>query len=376
MKILMPTVDYPPIEGGIGTVALYVARELAALGHEVTVVAPHFPDMTEFDAGEPVRVLRFSGYRWGWARLFPLLRQTWPLVRETDLILGINVSYGGVVGRLAKVLHRKRYVTFAYAYEFLKFRHHGIARALLRSVYLNGAVNVAISRYTAHALEEFGIPAALIATIHPGAPTPKARDDSAVAAVRRTLDLGYDPYILAVGRFIPRKGQIHLVQAMPRVLEVCPNTRLVLVGRGPRLEACRAKAKALEIEGLVHFAGYLDDDAVAALYQDCTLFALPTGADANGQVEGFGLVFAEAHAYGKAVVAGISGGVSDAVTHGETGLMVPGDQPDRLADAIIELLRDPERRRRLGEAGRKRVEEELNWRVFTEKLLERVESAP
>ncbi len=376
MRILIPTVDYPPIEGGISTVALNVSRELAALGHEVTVAAPFFPDMEAFDAGEPVRVARFQGYGLGWARLLPLLRKSWPLVRESDLILGINVSYGGVIGRLAKALRGKRYVTFAYAYEFLKFRRHGVARAVLRSVYFNAAANIAISRYTARALEDFGIPAPLITTIFPGAPAPKPLDEKAVALVRRRLGLDKDRYILAVGRFIPRKGQIHLVRAMPEILESCPNTHLVLVGRGPCLEACREKARGLGIDGWVHFTGHLEDEAVAALYEDCALFALPTGSGADGQVEGFGLVFAEAHAHGKAVVAGRSGGVSDAVIHGETGLLVPGDRPEAVARAVVDLLTHPEKVRRMGAAGQKRVEEELNWRVFTEKLLEAVGVIP
>jgi len=189
--------------------------------------------------------------------------------------------------------------------------------------------------------------------------------------VRDRLGLGTDRYVFAVGRFVPRKGQERLVRAMPRILEACPNTRLVLVGRGPCEAACREKARALGIEGLVHFAGRADDATLAALYQDCALFALPTGTDANGQVEGFGLVFTEAHAYGKAVVAGHSGGVADAVRHGETGLLVAGENVDAVADAVIGLLRDEALARRLGEAGKRRVAEELNWRVFTERVLAR-----
>lgn len=371
MRVLVPTVDYPPIEGGIGTVALHVSRELAALGHDVTVVAPRFPDMDAFDAAEPVRVLRFPGYGLGWARFVPLLRAAWPLVEGADLVLGINVAYGGVLGRLARARRGTPYVAFAYAYEFLKFGRPGPARALLRSVYRNAAVTVAISRYTARALADFGAPRDRIATILPGAPEARACTAAEVAAVRDRLGLGTDRYVLAVGRFVARKGHERLVRAMPRILEACPNTRLVLVGRGPCEGACREKARSLGIEGLVHFAGRVDDATLAVLYQDCALFALPTGTDANGQVEGFGLVFTEAHAYGKAVVAGHSGGVADAVRHGETGLLVAGEDVDAVAGAVIGMLRDEGLARRLGEAGKRRVAEELNWRVFTERVVAR-----
>lgn len=372
MKILIPTVDYPPIEGGIGTAALQLSRELAALGHEVTVVAPHFPDMEDFDANEPYRVVRFRGYGLGWGRLLPFLKAGWPEAKRTDLILAINVAYGGVLGRLARLVRRGRYVAFAYAYEFLKFEEKRPAAFLLRGVYLNAETTVAISGFTASALERFGVPAACISTILPGAPEAQTVSAGALARVRHDLELGKDRYVLAVGRFVPRKNHLDLVRAFPQVLERCPNTHLVLVGRGPCLEECAAKAKALGIEGQVRLPGHVDDETLAALYTDCALFALPTGADANGQVEGFGLVFTEAHAYGKAVVAGRSGGVGDAVLHDKTGLVVPPGDVDRIAGAIVALLQDPARAAAMGAAGKRRVAEELNWRHFTERLLARL----
>ncbi|MBX7259463.1 MAG: glycosyltransferase, partial [Candidatus Hydrogenedentes bacterium] len=66
------TADYPPIEGGISTVALNVTRELAAAGWKVTVVAPHFPGMEEFDRAEPAQVVRFRGYGLGPLRVVPM----------------------------------------------------------------------------------------------------------------------------------------------------------------------------------------------------------------------------------------------------------------------------------------------------------------
>ena len=117
------------------------------------------------------------------------------------------------------------------------------------------------------------------------------------------------------------------------------------------------------------FTGRVADNELAALYGRCDVFALPTGEAAGGQVEGFGLVFTEAHAYGKPVVAGRAGGVEDAVLDGITGTLVePGDDA-ALAQAVIDLLADPERARQLGEAGRARVQETLNWTAFTREMM-------
>lgn len=370
MKILIPTVDYPPIEGGISTVALNLSRTLAARGHDVTVVAPDLEDMTAFDTAEPVRVVRFPGYDRGWLRLIPFLRTAWPEAKEADAILAINIAYGGP---LAWFVHRRfgtPYVCFAYAYEFLKFERAWPVAAFFRRVYARAQTTIAISTFTRHMLRKFGVDNATMTLALPGAPAAHDVGNKAVRALREDLHLEDHAFVFSVGRLIPRKGHHTLVSAWPRVLEACPNTHLVVAGRGPELDRCRARAHGLGIEAFVHFLGYVDDDTCAALYHECTLFALATDDADGGQVEGFGLVFAEAAAYGKASVAGRSGGVPDAVLHEETGLLVPPGDVDATADAIIRLLQDTPLRERLGEAARKRVMETLNWERFTDAALE------
>jgi len=373
VRILVPTADYPPIEGGISSVALHVSRTLAEMGHEVTLVAPYFADQEGFDAAEPVRVIRYRGYGLGWLRFGPMLAAAWPQVARTDLILGINVAYGGVIGRLARKRHGTPYVTFGYGYEFLKFRGKPLFAGLIRKAYAGSTAVVAISRYTREGLVSFGVPAERIRVIRPGAAPAQDFSDDELAAVRHKFVLDADRIILGVGRFVPRKGHVTLVRAMPRILERCPDASLVLVGRGPALSEAVQTAGALGVRERVLFPGRVSDRDLAALYAACEVFALPTGEGARGQIEGFGLVFAEANAYGKPVVAGRSGGVVDAVEDVVTGLLVEPEDPDAAADAIGSLLEDRELARRLGENGRRRVAEELNWTAFTEGLLEAVQ---
>lgn len=425
VRILVPTVDYPPIEGGISTVATQVARELASLGHEVTVLAPYFPGMESFDAGEPVRVVRFRGYGLGWGRLVPFMMRAWPLMRphpgppqpnesalphpnpprlrggdvdhlgpasprggdvdhlgpssarggkgplgRCDLVLAINVAYGGLLARLAQARCGVPYIAFAYAYEFLKFRSVPLASGVLRGVYEHACATIAISRFTAGNLARLGVPEDRVHVILPGAPPARDVPDSTFTDVKSKYGLGEGPVILSVGRLIERKGQECLIRAFRGVMEAFPGARLVFAGRGPMLERCKALAHELGVATSVVFAGYVDEMALAALYRLCDVFALPAGDAGRGQVEGFGLVFAEAGAYSKPVVGGRSGGVEDAIIDGETGLLVEPGDVDALADMLLRLLRDPAYARRLGEAGRQRVETELNWRAFTQRMLD------
>lgn len=376
MNILIPTADYPPIEGGISTVTLQVSRALAAMGHTVTVVAPRFRGQEAFDATEPARVIRYRGYRLGWLRFLPMLAACRPLLHDTNLVLGINVAYGGLIGYLAKASRGTPYLVFSYAYEFLKFRRHSLAGALVRRVYAGARAVIAISRFTRDSLVEFGVAPSRIEVVLPGAEPGTVPPDDAIAAVREKYAVNGGPMLLSVGRFIQRKNQRVLVQAMPAVLARVPDCILLLAGQGPAMRQCVLDAHELGIRDHVLFPGRVPDADLALLYHACDVFALPSGKGVRrGQVEGFGLVFSEAHACGKPVVAGRSGGVEDAVLDGQTGILVSPDSPQEVAQAILRLLEDPEAARRMGEAGRHRIETTLNWRQFTQEVARVAEAA-
>jgi len=374
VKILIPTADYPPIIGGISSVALNVSRELARMGHAVTVVAPRIGDTKEFDRAEPSDVIRFPGYRYRASRFLSLFAATWPRVADADLILGINASYGGIIGLLARRRYGTPYAAFGSAYEFLKFRHRPMPAGVLRRVYAQARVVVAISGFTRENLFAFGAPPHKLEVIRPGAPQTRTYSDEEIAEFKRRYTLDGCRVILGVGRFVPRKGHVTLLRSMPRILKAIPDALLVLVGKGSHFYEAVSEARALDIRKRVLFPGILSEDDMAKMYQSCEVFALPTGDDGHAQVEGFGLVFVEANAYGKPVVAGRSGGVADAVLDGETGIIVEPDRPEALADAIVSLMRDPARAQEMGANGRRRVETELNWERFTERLLDAIEA--
>lgn len=347
-----------------------LAAELHAMGHEVTVLAPWFPGVEEHDARQPYRVHRFTGYGFGWARLLPFLRAAWDLAREADAIAAINVSYGGVLARLMHARCGIPYVCFAYAYEFLKFGNAAPARWLLRDIYAHAATTIAISGYTRDKLAEFGVDAQQITLCYPGVTAPPPLPEPALHDVRRRLGLGDAPFVLSAGRFIPRKNHVLLIEAWPRVLEHYPDMHLVMAGRGPEHAWCVKRAAYLGIAGRVHCPGYVADEDLEALMQDCLFFALPNGEDGAGQVEGFGLVFTEAAARGKAVIAGDSGGAREAVSNGETGILVPPGDVDTLAKALLTLIQDDVLRARMGAAGRARTARDFTWRGFAHSVVD------
>lgn len=388
-RLLVATVDYPPIEGGISTLTRETAQALHEQGHAVTVLAPRLKNAPYEGARGPVnapieideaphaagsrgvaadgpRIVTFPGYGLGVFRLIPFLVVGIPLLRGHDRVLAMNIAYGGVLALIGRVFLGRPYTTFAYAYEFLKYGRIPLLGGAVRLLYRCGERVVAISAYSRQQIIAFGIPEEKVYVALPGAPDTAAVTDEAIRALRYRLALDDGPVVLSVGRLVPRKGHANLVHAFGRVLKTHPDAYLVIAGQGPEMPWISRLAHRLGIRDRVVLPGPVSDADLAVLYALCSVFALPCGEDPGGQVEGFGLVFTEANAYGKPVIGGRSGGVPDAIVHGETGILVEPDDADGLLNALLELLGNPGRARALGEAGRRRNREFLSWPRFAE----------
>jgi glycosyltransferase involved in cell wall biosynthesis len=160
------------------------------------------------------------------------------------------------------------------------------------------------------------------------------------------------PVIGTVGRLVPIKGHVWLLKAAPQVLAEFPGACFVFIGGGPLLEELKRSAEELGIGRCVVFLGPRQDmpECLAAL----DVFALPS------LNEGMGRVLIEAMAVGVPIVATRVGGIPDIVADGATGMLVPPQDEKALAAALLELLRDPHRRRAYGEAARRSVDDRFD----------------
>lgn len=162
------------------------------------------------------------------------------------------------------------------------------------------------------------------------------------------------PYIFALGRLVPQKGFDLLLEALAQ-----SGTRelgLILAGEGPEKSALEASARARGLEKRVRFWGRAARAEVVALMKGCEFFALPS------RLEPLGIVNLEAMACGAAILAANSGGVSEIVSDGENGLLVPPDDAPALAQKIAALHENADLRRQLGQNGRARAEN-FDWNV-------------
>lgn len=169
-----------------------------------------------------------------------------------------------------------------------------------------------------------------------------------------------DRIALVVARLDPMKGQDRAITALARVVKEAPNVKLILVGNGSFssskqgiglskadlwLNELRIIAKRLGIEDHVVFTGHLSQRQLCAAYERCDLTVLPSVR------EGFGLVVIESWLYRKPTVVTSRAGIAELIEEGQNGLLFHPDDPNTLAEKILDLLLDARKARLLGENG-------------------------
>lgn len=179
--------------------------------------------------------------------------------------------------------------------------------------------------------------------------------------LRQQLGIGLDqPLIAVVARLIPGKGHRYFLEAARRVLQTWPEARFLVVGEGHLRGKLESLSIALGIQHAVSFLGFRQD--VAALMKASDLIVLPS------LEEGLPVVLLEALALARPVVATAVGGVPGVVRHQETGLLVPPKDQKQLAEAMLYLLRNPEKGQELAENGRRLVSQQFNVKTTAHKI--------
>lgn len=371
--------DLPPARGGV---ARYNAAVLTALAPDIT------PIPARLTPWWPLMILRLlfspscrGGARGGATVSSPPTGMGSGRAWNNRVLIVSEVLPWGTVAWLSRKLGGPRYAVIVHGLDLRNAASIPRKRLLTRRV-LRGAHRViANSAYTALLAREFGAPPDRITVIPPPIGiTPALALPAQTPDVRRTYNLEHARIILSVGRLIARKGFDTLIQAMAMVQKTHPRAVLAIIGDGPERQRLHALAQREQIA--VRFLGALDDATTAAWYRACDLFALLPGAvlpllrrgsergwklGARGgektvsppahDIEGFGIVYLEAAAFGKPSVGTQSGGVPEAVLDNETGLLVPPNDPAAAAAAITRLLADRDLANRLAITARTRSQE-------------------
>jgi glycosyltransferase involved in cell wall biosynthesis len=335
-------------------VALQLARAARAQGDESSFVVPA--------PGPFVDVLGADGFPVAFADLNRLFRlrdagRLRRLAREADILHTHTLAAANTLSRLVSPVP---VVSHLHIENHFRPATEPLHRRLDSRTARRCAALVAVSEDTRRAYLRQGYPDR-IEVVYNGIEL-----DGAAAPGTLRSELGLPngaPLLGQVARLCDVKGQRELIEALAEL----PDARLVLFGRdhehgGAFRAGLERDAERLGVRDRVVFAGHRED--APRLLGELDLFVLPSWT------EGLPLVVLEAMARRRAVVATTVGGTPEVVEDGETGILVPPRDPKALAGAIRELLGDPERRQRMGEAGYRRAAERFSAGAMTRRVLE------
>ncbi|HYC61470.1 MAG TPA: glycosyltransferase family 4 protein [Thermoanaerobaculia bacterium] len=182
------------------------------------------------------------------------------------------------------------------------------------------------------------------------------------------------PRVLCVASHRPYKGLPYLIEACRILRDEGHIFDCNLVGTGPMREELGRMIRDRNLDDTVHLLGAQPEAEVARLLKETTFFVLPSIVQKDGTMEGMPNALIEAMATGRAVISTTIAGIPELIEHGTTGLLVPPEDSVALADAIRQLLTNPERARRMGQLGRERIVREFNIRDVVSQLISRLDA--
>jgi phosphatidyl-myo-inositol dimannoside synthase len=372
-RVLLVTNDFPPRRGGIQSYLVELVNRLAATGeHTMTVYAPQWKGADDFDAQTPgYQVVRHPGTLMLPAPSVDIRMRRLIAEHDIDTVWFGAAAPLGLLAQRARQAGASRVLASTHGHE-VGWSMLPVARSVLRRIGDDSDVVTFVSRYTrARFASAFG-PRAALEHLPPGVDTDQFRPDPASRAkLRAHYRLGQRPTVLCLSRLVPRKGQDMLIRALPAIRQRVDGAALVIAGGGPYLETLRRLAERYRVSEDVTFTGGLPAAELPAYHAMADVFAMPCRTRGAGlDVEGLGIVFLEASATGVPVIAGYSGGAPETVQHNKTGLVVDGRSVNQIADAVTEILIDPDRAATMGAAGRDWVTAQWRWDALAARLSE------
>ncbi|MDE2079447.1 MAG: glycosyltransferase family 4 protein [Patescibacteria group bacterium] len=307
-------------KAGSGRNAANMIKAITAAGFEL--------DILDYDG-------RFISYVWRAIRA----------AQRADIVQAVDMNPLGFAGYIATRFARAKFVIVAQAGYALAPLDHRKTRLASRMAYRAADRIVAGSAFIAREIER-RVPGVQVGVIDPGIDLNTFPGSSA-----EHIPDGA-PLMIGVGAVKARKGYDVSMKAFAIAKRTIPALRYVIVGSQtdePRFFASvQALAQELGVAKDVEFLSGISDKTLDDLYRRASLFIL-TSSNVGAHMEGFGMVFLEAAAYGLPSIGTTGNGIEGAVANGRTGMLVPQNDPDAAARAIVDILGEKDRAKKMGQ---------------------------
>lgn len=385
MNIVVISYIYPKrINPSQGLYIHQQAKYLAKLGHNVDVITTRSHSDKEEETVENVNIHRVSmhigaGKREfhkvdpkpaGFIFLVNSLRKIFELKKEEgiDLIIGQFIGISTIVFGMASRLMGIKFVAVSHGTGWELPKKNRLQNFLIRLALSFPDKIVCVSNKTKELLSHNTDQRKLF-VINNGMDPEYLAPSKSRQQFKKELRIKNELIILSVANLVGKKGVDIVIRAVSNVVKKYPNMIYLIVGDGVDKEKLENLVKELNLEKKIRFEGRKIGSELANYYNVCDLFALMS-QDVESGIESFGIVYIEASYFGKAVIAGASGGTRDAVLDGKTGLLVNPSDEKILEKTILMLLKNKKLRYKLGKAGKARVLQGFLWKNNAKKLVE------
>jgi phosphatidylinositol alpha-1,6-mannosyltransferase len=366
-KCLIISSEFPPGPGGVGSHAYELSANLVDLGWEIQVITRQDyvdnPEAAAFNSTLPFHTTPLApkpspvaDFLYRWRAVTSAIREFAP-----DVVVATGNARIVLLAILANWPNRRPIVAVGHGTEF---GARGIVgRTLARLAYSHVTSVICVSEFTKTYMYAAGIRPKSAHVIPNGANESVFRRLTAIdiEAFRSRNGLEGKTVLVTVGHVTERKGQAVVIEALPLLVKEFPEVLYVAVGLPTCAETLRKRAEQLGVSGHVRFAGRVTTGDVVHYLNAASLNIMTSRHTANGDFEGYGIAVVEAALCGTPSVVAGNSGLIEAVDYGQTGVIVPENDADATAAAIIGLLRDRERLIEMAEAAYTRAVSEKRW---------------
>jgi phosphatidylinositol alpha-1,6-mannosyltransferase len=366
MRLLVLSELFLPTKGGTAVWAAEVYRRLG--GKEIHIVTADVPGAAETDLVHPNTVHRLDLRRVPWLRpeslgmyaRFFFKSLALALTHRFDAIHAFRALPEGLVAWLVGRVTFRPVVIYAHGEELTTWGRGGKFKAMCFALRHADQV-IANSDYTRDELLGLGVSGHRIVLINPGVDVGRFRPGLHCGDLKHAIGLAADEkLILSVGRLSRRKGFDMVIRALPGLVASGMGVRYALIGIGEDFDYLSSLARDLGVADRVHMLGHVSPDDLPRWYNACDVFAMPN-REIDGDTEGFGMVFLEAAACGKPVVAGQAGGTGAAVVDGRTGIRLDGSDSRQVEEGLARLIANRELSKTMGHHALERALAEFSW---------------
>lgn len=373
MKLLFFATDYRPLLGGIATYTEELALSFSK-ADEVVMLVPWGKNAHLWDIKNPFKTIRVINI--------------WVL---RELIFSFYLVYYIVFKGYKKILCQVWFpcglITYFLSF-FIRFDYYCVAFGsdylddtttlkrrikyrlfTLKIKTFNASKKVfAISNYSADKLVQMGVRKENIEIVTPGVDIKKFRPGDPSEQFIIKYNLKNKRVILTVARLDIHKGHDLVIKVLPRVVENFPDVYYYIVGDGPERTYLENLVLERNLKQRVIFVGYVSEKEIIDFYRACEIFVMPSREIREDLVEGFGITLVEAAACEKVVIGGRSGGVSDAVLDGISGILIDPQNEEELFLVLDKFLSNKEINKQFSIQARKWVEKERTWEISASKI--------